>query len=71
MQYEWDNWYLLIVTLSADVLVLVLGVVMETVNEYLIVNICCHKLASDIFLCVQYVFGLFFEGKNFVCILEN
>lgn len=45
MQYEWDIWYLLIVTLSADVLVLVLGVVMETVNKYLIVNICCHRIS--------------------------
>lgn len=60
MQYEWDILYLLIVTLSADVLVLVLGVVMETVNEYLIVNICCHRISYwHIFVCAI-CFGLFF-----------
>lgn len=64
MQYEWDIWYLLIVTLSADVLVLVLGVVMETVNEYLIVNICCHRISYwHIFVCAR-CFGLFLKGRT-------
>lgn len=64
LQYEWDIWYLSIVTLSADVLVLFLGVVMETLNEYLIFNICCHRISYwHIFVCAI-CFGLFLKGRT-------
>lgn len=64
LQYEWDIWYLSIVTLSADVLVLVLGVVMETVNEYLIVNICCHRISYwHIFVCAICFWSVFWREE--------